>query len=228
MARKNRTSSRLGQIKAAYTMTRRSDPKIGLILAGVVLAGVLVFGLIGLFIHQLAFMLFLGLLSGITAATYVFGRRAEGAAYRQIEGQPGAAAAVLDTLRKGWTVTPAVAVTRQQDVVHRVVGRAGVVLIGEGTSASRVGQLLASERKKTSRVVPDIPVHEVVAGNGGGGEVPLRKLTRHIMKLPGTLAKADVAEVERRLKAVGSMSMPMPKGPLPKGARMPKMPRGMR
>ncbi len=226
MARKNRTS-RLGQVRAAYTMTRQSDPKIGLILAGVVLASLVVFAAVGLLIHQLLFMIFLGLLSGVTAATYVFGRRAEGAAYRQIEGQPGAAAAVLDTLRKGWTVTPAVAVTRQQDVVHRAVGRAGVVLIGEGTSTSRVAQLLASERKKTSRVVPDIPVHEVVAGNGSG-EVPLRRLTRHVMKLPGTLAKADVAEVERRLKAVGSMSMPMPKGPIPKGAKMPRMPRGMR
>ena len=226
MARKDR-SSRLGQIRAAYSMTRQSDPRIGLVLLGVVLASVVVFALVGLLIHQLPFMIFLGVLSGITAATFVFGRRAEGAAYRQIEGQPGAAAAVLDTLRKGWTVTPAVAVSRQQDVVHRVVGRAGVVLVGEGSSGSRVGQLLASERKKTSRVVPDIPVHEVIAGNGTG-EVSLRRLNRHVMKFPGTLAKTDVTEVNRRLKAVGSMSLPMPKGPIPKGAKVPRMPRGMR
>ena len=39
---------------------------------------------------------------GLVAATFIFGRRAERAAYAQIEGQPGAAAAALGSLRSGW------------------------------------------------------------------------------------------------------------------------------
>jgi hypothetical protein len=224
MARGNRTQ-RVAQIRAAYQMTRKADPKVGWILLGCLLGTFAVFLVVGLLIHQAIFLGVLGVLTGIMVATFVFGRRAEGAAYSQVEGQPGAAAAVLDTLRRGWTVTPAVAVNRQQDLVHRAVGRPGVVLVGEGSSRSRVTQLLANERKKMSRVVPDVPVHEVLAGNGEG-EVPLRRLTRHVMKLPATLGKADVAEVNKRLKAVGSLNLPMPKGPMPKGMRMPKMPKG--
>ena len=82
----------------------------------------------------------------------VFGRRAERAAYAQVEGQPGAAAAALGVLRRGWNVQQAVAVTKNQDLVHRVVGRPGVILVGEGNPA-RVRHLLGVEKKKHARVV---------------------------------------------------------------------------
>jgi hypothetical protein len=161
---------------------------------------------------------------GFLAATIVFGRRAERAAFRQVEGQPGAAAAALNMLRRGWTVTPAVAVTRNQDVVHRAVGRPGVVLIGEG-SPSRVGNLLATEKRKVARFVPDVPIYDVQAGNEAG-QIPLRKLNGHLMKLPRNLKTYQVAEVNRRLKALGTTNLPIPKGPMPRNARMPKGPRG--
>jgi hypothetical protein len=121
-------------------------------------------------------------------------------------------------------VTPGVAVSRNQDVVHRAVGRAGVVLVAEG-APSRVGQLLASERKKVSRFVPDVPVYELQAGNEEG-QLPLRKLNAKVMKLPRNLSKHQVAEVNRRLKALGAMNLPIPKGPLPKGLKVPRGPRG--
>ncbi|MGN6521813.1 MAG: DUF4191 domain-containing protein [Actinomycetes bacterium] len=221
--------SRVAQIRSAYRMTKQGDPQIGLILAGVFFGTLVVFLLIGLLIGHVWYLGVLGLLAGIALTTIVFGRRAERSAYSSVEGQPGAAAAVLQTLRRGWTVTPAVAVNRQQDLVHRAVGRPGVVLVGEGSSPSRVTQLLANERKRLARVVPDVPVHELQAGNGEG-QVPLRKLTRHVMKLKGgPLAKADIAEVNKRLRAMGTPAQQMmPRGPLPKGARMPKMPRGTR
>ena len=47
----------------------------------------------------------------------VFGRRAQSAAITQIEGKPGAAAAALGMLRRGWKTEPAIAFTKQQDVV---------------------------------------------------------------------------------------------------------------
>ena len=102
--------------------------------------------------------------SGVLAALIVFGRRAERAAYAQLEGQPGAAAAALGVLKRGWKVQNAVAVTKNQDLVHRVVGRPGVILVGEGNEA-RVRHLLGVEKKKHARVVGETPIYDIVVGD---------------------------------------------------------------
>ncbi|MDQ1586409.1 MAG: hypothetical protein QOH80_1774 [Actinomycetota bacterium] len=222
-APKPKKQSRTGQIRSAYKMTRKVDPLVGWITLA---AGFLVFAVmlaIGFLVNQPIFFGLIGLMLGFLAATIVFGKRAEKAAFAQVEGQPGAAAAALNMLRRGWTVTPGVAATRNQDVVHRAVGRPGVVLVGEG-SPTRVANLLATERKKVTRFVPDVPVYEVQAGNMDG-QVPLRRLNSKLMKMPRNLKNDQVAEVNRRLKALGTMNLPIPKGPMPKGMKMPKGPR---
>jgi hypothetical protein len=150
---------------------------------------------------------------------FIFTRIAGAAAYVSIEGQIGAGASVLMAIRKGWTTTPAVAVTRNQDMVHRSVGRAGVVLTGEGTQAVRM--MISDERKKVNRLVPGVPVFEVIVGDENG-QVPLRKLQKHLAKLPKKISAHQMREVRARLKAVGGLSMPIPKGPMPKGMRVPK------
>ena len=212
--------SRIGQIRGAYTMTRKADPKVGPITFGAMaLVFVAVLG-IGFAVGHPIYLAFIGLMLAILAGAIIFGRRAEKAAFSQVDGQPGAAAAALNMLRKGWTVTPAVAVTKQQDIVHRAVGPAGVVLVGEGVP-SRVANLIATERKKVTRFVPDVPVYDVQAGNNEG-QIPLRKLNAHVMKLPRNLKSPQVIEVNRRLKALGTMNLPIPKGPMPKGTRMPR------
>jgi hypothetical protein len=230
MARKDSTAEtpakqgRFKQIGAAYSMTRKVDPMVGWVTLA---AGLLAFAVllaIGFLIGHPIYLGIVGLMAGILAATIVFGKRAEKAAFSQVDGQPGAAAAALNMLRKGWTVTPAVAVTRNQDIVHRVTGRPGVVLIGEG-SPSRLGNLIAQEKKKVARYVPDVPIYDLQAGNESG-QVPLRKLNSRLMKLPRNLKTDQVIEVNRRLKALGTMQLPIPKGPMPKNMRMPRGPRG--
>jgi hypothetical protein len=216
--------SRTAQIRAAYTMTRKVDPMVGWVTFATGFLVLAVTLAIGFLIGHPVYLGLIGLMLGFLAATIVFGRRAERAAFRQVEGQPGAAAAALNMLRRGWTVTPAVAVTRNQDVVHRAVGRPGVVLVGEG-SPSRVGTLLATEKRKVARFVPDVPIYDVQAGSEAG-QIPLRKLNGHLMKLPRNLKTYQVAEVNRRLKALGTTNLPIPKGPMPRNARMPKGPRG--
>jgi hypothetical protein len=214
---------RTAQIRAAYRMTRKVDPLVGWVTFA---AGFLAFAVavaIGLLLGHPIYAGFIGLMLAVLAATIVFGKRAEKAAFSQVDGQPGAAAAALNMLRKGWTVTPAVAVTKNQDIVHRAVGRPGVVLIGEGQPA-RVGNLLANEKRKVTRFVPEVPVYDIQAGNYDG-QIPLRKLNKHLMKLPRNLKNPQIIEVNRRLKALGTMSLPIPKGPMPKGMRMPKGPR---
>jgi hypothetical protein len=222
-------TGRIAQIRQTYQLTKRSDPRIGLILLGVFLVSLLVVLGLGLLFGARGLGLIVwglfGLTLGLLAATIIFGRRAEKAAYAQIEGQTGAAAAVLQTLRKGWYVTPMIGVTKNQDVVHRVIGTCGVVLVSEGPD-NRVANLLAVKKKETARWVPDIPIHEIECGDDLG-QVPLGKLNRAVMKLPRTLRAAEVTEVRRRLDAMAQSQnpLPIPKGPLPKNAKVPRNPR---
>ncbi len=215
-------TSRLKQILSAYQLTKKSDPKVGLVLAGIFLGILAVFVLVGLLTGHLLILLPLGVAIAFLVVTIVFGRKVEKAAYSQIEGQAGAAASALQTLRRGWTVTPAVAVTKNADIVHRVVGRPGIVLVGEG-QPSRVKNLLTAEAKKHTRVAGGAPVTQLIAGQGEG-EIDIRKLTKHVMKLPATLQPSEITDLLQRLKALDAVrpQVPMPKGPVPnslKGAR---------
>ncbi|GJF34638.1 membrane protein [Kitasatospora sp. NE20-6] len=224
MARETSESSgRLKQIRTAYTMTKKVDTKIGLIIAGVGLITFGVFLAIGFAVDHPVYLGILGFVVAVLAMAVVFGRRAERAAFGQMEGQPGAVAAVLDNIRRGWnTNTTPVAVTRNQDAVYRAVGRPGIALIGEG-NPNRVRPLLAAEKKKMARVVGDVPVHDIMVGNGEG-EVPLKKLQVTLMRLPRSITPAQVTQTNDRLRALGDLlsKAPIPKGPMPKGARMPK------
>ncbi|WP_407990633.1 DUF4191 domain-containing protein [Kitasatospora sp. CMC57] len=224
MARqKSDTPGRLSQIRQAYTMTKKVDTKIGLIIAAVGLITFGVFLAIGFVLDHPVYLGILGFIVAFLAMAIVFGRRAEKAAFGQMEGQPGAVAAVLNNIRRGWNANPTpVAVTRNQDAVYRAIGRPGIALIGEG-NPNRVRGLLAAEKKKMARVVGDVPVHDIVVGNGEG-EVPLKKLQVHLMRLPRAITPGQVTETNDRLRALGDLlsKAPIPKGPMPKGARMPK------
>ncbi|MFD9215908.1 DUF4191 domain-containing protein [Streptomyces sp. NPDC087659] len=227
MARKDQAENsanpgRLKQIALTYKMTRRVDSKVGLVVAGV---GIVTFGVflaIGFLIDHPIYLGILGFLLAFLAMAIVFGRRAERAAFGQMEGQPGAAAAVLQNVGRGWTTTPAVAMNRNQDVVHRAVGRAGIVLVAEG-NPNRVKTLLAAEKKRMARVAVDAPVHDIVVGNDEG-QVPLKKLRTTMTKLPRVLTGPQVTQTNDRLRAMGDLmsNMPLPKGPMPKGMRMPR------
>ncbi|WP_336318323.1 DUF4191 domain-containing protein [Streptomyces lavendofoliae] len=230
MARKAKSDSgdaaanpgRLKQIALTYKMTRKADPKVGLVVAGV---GIVVFGVllaIGFLIGHPVYLGILGFLLAFLAMAIVFGRRAERAAFGQMEGQPGAAAAVLQNVGRGWTTTPAVTMNRNQDVVHRAVGKAGIVLVAEG-NPNRLKTLLAAEKRKMARIVVDVPVHDIIVGNGEG-QVPLKKVRTTMLKLPRVLSGAQVTAANDRLRAMGDLmsNMPLPKGPMPKGMRMPR------
>jgi hypothetical protein len=218
MARKETTESnagRLAQIAQTYKMTRQADSAIGLVIAAV---GIVTFGVIlalGFLIGHPIYAAVLGVLLATLAVAVVFGRRAERAAFGQLEGKPGAAAAVLQNVGRGWTTTPAVAMNKSQDVVHRAVGKAGVVLIGEG-NPNRVKTLLAAERRKVNRVVFDVPVHDYIIGTGEG-ELPLKKVRATLLRLPRALSGPKTTEVNDRLRALGDLmsNMPIPKGPVP-------------
>ena len=212
--------SRRQQFVATYRMAKQSDPHLGLWLLGTFVVGAAIgfalfwflpgAGPIGLLIAVVG-----GLLTGLLLTLVVFGRRAQKSAYRQMEGRPGAAGQALGMLRRGWKTDPMIAFNKQQDVVHRVVGPPGIVLVGEG-NPNRLRGLLTNERRKHERVAADIPIHEVVCGNGEG-EVPLPRLVKHVTKLGKNVKPADLTDVLNRLKALDASrsNIPMPKGPVP-------------
>ena len=224
-------TSRRAQITQTYQMAKRSDPRLGWIILGTfVLGSVLGFGLMWLLpgdgVLSLVISIVAALMIGLLLALLVFGRRAQQAAYTQMEGQPAAAAGALQMLRRGWKVDPVVGFTKQQDVVHRVVGPPGIVLVGEGSSQARVKQLLVNERKKHERVAYGVPIHEIVAGRGEG-ESPLPKLVKHVQKHGRAVKPAEMTDILQRLKALDAQrgKLPLPKGPIPtsmKGMRSQK------
>ena len=209
----------LAVLKDAFGLVRREKP-IALVWCGVTFVVLLVGGYFGG--KGLGHPLYFGILSiplAILGAFFTFTRFANTAAFASIAGQTGAGASVLMSIRKGFTTTPAVNVNRNQDMVHRTVGRSGIILVGEGSPAVR--QLVQDEKKKIERFVPGVPVLEVYVGEYEGA-VKLRKLQKTIKKFPNKLSKAQLREVRNRLKGVGGMNMPIPKGPMPKGVKLPK------
>jgi hypothetical protein len=213
---------RIQQIKMAAGMVRRSNPWALPIVALSAVGVIAVFVIVGLLTGLIALLAPIGVLGGLMAAMIIFGRFAQRAQYAAIEGQPGAAAAILQSMRGGWTVTPAVTANRNMDVVHRAVGKPGVVLVGEG-SPGRLPSLLAAEKKRISRVAYDVPIYDMQVGNEDG-QVPIRRLQRKLMRLPRNLKGQAVAELNFRLKALPG-NLQAPKGPMPKTGRMPRPPR---
>jgi Domain of unknown function (DUF4191) len=214
-------TSRRAQITQTYQMAKRSDPRLGLWVLGTGLVAALVgFGLFWLVTGRggwlsIGLSVVGGLMLGVLGALIVFSRRAQRAVYGQMEGQVGAAAGALGLLKRGWHVDQAIAFTKQQDVVHRVVGPPGIVLVGEG-NPGRVKTLLTSERRRHQRVATDAPVTEIVVG-GEEGQVPLSKLSRHVQKMKRQVKPAEITDILARLKAIDAQrgTVPMPKGPMP-------------
>jgi hypothetical protein len=215
-------AGRIKQILMVGKLVNQQNKRALPIVFGAAVLLIVVCVLIGLLTGLTALLAPLGVLLGAIAAMILFGRFAQQAQYSAIDGQMGAAAAVMQSMPGDWNVTPAVAGNRTMDVVHRAVGRGGVVLVGEGVP-TRVAALLASERKKTERVAHGVPVHEFQVGSGEG-QIPVSKLQRKITTLPRVLKPTAVSDLNYRLRAL-QPSMQMPKGPLPKGARQPRMPK---
>ena len=206
--------ARAKQIRTAFSMTRKNDPKLVPIMLAAFLAP---FGLLlalGFVLGHPIYLGFIGFMIALVVMVAIFGRRVQKTAYSQVEGQIGAAAAVLQNMRGDWRVTPAVGFTREQDLVHRVLGRPGIVLVGEG-NPNRLRKLVVDEKKKLARWIPaETPVYDVVVGDGEG-QVGLRELERHFVKLPRNIKPVVVNDLDRKLKAMPAAQMPIPKGPMP-------------
>ena len=225
---KGQRFERSKQIIAAYKITQQRDRTLPLWMTlgffGAFAPALLLVTLVGI-------PIFIGIptavLFGVLGLMIIFARRAQKAQFRWVEGQPGAAFWVLQNMRGDWRVTQGVQVNAQLDAVHRVLGRPGVVLVGEG-QPHRVRGLMAQEKKRVARIAGDTPIYDVLVGDGDG-EVPIRRLNTHLVKLPRNLSQAQVNVMEKRLAALGgTKAPPLPKGPMPTRARMAGLERTLR
>lgn len=220
--RKAASRQRRAQLWQAFNMQRKEDKRLLPYMIG---AFVLIVGIsVGVAVWSGGFALYtmipLGVLLGVLVAFIIFGRRAQRSVYKKAEGQTGAAAWALENLRGKWRVTPGVAATGHFDAVHRVIGRPGVIFVAEG-STTRVKPLLAQEKKRTARLIGEVPIYDIIVGNGDG-EVPLAKLERHLTRLPANITVKQMDTLESRLAALSSRTGAgtLPKGPMPGNAKM--------
>ena len=177
--------NQIKQIIQTFNVTRQHDPSV---VPAVALGagGALVLCLVlGFVLGPLLLWIPLALFAMIATALIILGRKAQSASLAAIEGQAGAAAAVLQSMRGAWEITPAVAFNRREDMIHLAVGPPGVVLVAEGTSPARVKQLMAKERRRFD----------------------------HMAKLPRAIKPKEVGPLNRKLSALKASAPPMPKGP---------------
>ncbi len=209
-----------GQVKQvieAYKATARLDSRLNLYLILGALGGFAVSAILGIATKTPIWLwILLGIMMALTTAMLILTSRTKKAMFTRYEGQPGSAEVAMQQLnKKKYTYDPVITMNRQLDMVHRVVGRCGVVLIGEG-QPGRLKPLLASEAKKHEQVAYGTTVTTLVMGDGAN-QVKLTELQKTIQKLPKTMETHQVAEVRQRIKALDAVrpKAPLPKGPMP-------------
>lgn len=158
----------------------------------------------------------IGIMLAMLAGLVVLNLRSNAAMMNVAEGQPGAAAQIVENMRGDWRVRAAASSTTQFDMVHVVIGRPGVILLGEG-QPQRVRTLIGQEKRRLSKVIGNAPLYDYLIGQGEN-ELSIRKLRTTVMKLPRNLTGKDVNALDKRLGAL--MARPqMPKGAIPKNMR---------
>lgn len=221
---------RIAQFRQVFTMTRKHDPSaIWLMILAFVVVLLVAIG-IGIWIDQVIYLSIIGIPLAFLAAIFILSRRAEKAAFSQIEGQPGATSAVLGSLRRGWYFDqePVAAEAggkmrgmrdmHNAAMVFRAVGRPGVVLISEGPKVAAT-RLALAEKRKTSRVIgKDIPVHIINVGKADD-QVALSKLLKKLRSYDKSITKDEALAVQRRLRALGPTKAAVPAGVDPNRAR---------
>ncbi|HVK44704.1 MAG TPA: DUF4191 domain-containing protein [Micropruina sp.] len=207
---------RVRQIIEAYKRTNEIDPQLKWWTVLAVGVPILLSVGLGLWLQPWWLWLITGVMLALVAVLYVLTWRVKKANFTRYEGQAGSAEVAFQLLnKKKWTYELGIAATRQMDVVHRVIGAPGIVLVGEG-NPSRTRALLATEAKKHEQVAYGMAVTTLLVGKGQG-QIPLENLQKHLEKLPKAMQPHQLTEVKQRLRALDAMrpKMPVPRGPMP-------------
>jgi F0F1-type ATP synthase assembly protein I len=223
-AKRAKSKQTRSQIWQAFNLQRKRDNKLIPLMLLAVLGMGLLFFLIGLLFGGQWFMLFIGLLLGVVVAMIIFSRRLEKSMYDEVGNTPGAAGWTLENMRNtmgiAWITKTGVQANTHMDTVHRVVGNPGVVLVGEG-EPGRLKKLVEKEHKRVDRLLAGVPIYEVYVGDGEG-QVPVRDVQKHLLKLPKNYKKDEVYNINAKLEAMDARQGQMtglPGGPVPRQAQ---------
>ncbi|MBC2681194.1 DUF4191 domain-containing protein [Corynebacterium anserum] len=232
-AKREQNKQTRAQMWQAFQLQRKRDKKLVPYMVLAFLVPVVLFLLLSTVWGWWWINLIAGIIFGVMLALFVFTRRLQAGVYDQIEGEAGAAAWALTNMRDGvgmkWITETGVASNTHMDAVHRVVGTPGIILVGEG-KPHRLKPMMTQERRKLSRILGNTPIYDVIVGDGEG-EVPIKKLQNHLMRLPRNIKKNEVDALNNRVASISRLNNPMnavPKGPLPKGGQMAGMNRRAR
>lgn len=218
------------QLRTLYTFTHKAFRWLPWLLVGIFVLSVGAGVAIGLLVPPVVWWSVVlwtvtGIMLGILISLMTMTRLSTKAMYRQIDGMPGAAGHVLSTsLGRNWTASdmPVGVNPKTQEAVYRVIGRGGVVIVGEG-ARGRLTRLVNEERAKVQRVASGVPVTVLYVGHGDD-EVPIAKLASTIKALPKKIDRATQAAVIKRVESVSQSlaSLPIPKGIDPTRVRAPR------
>ncbi|WP_433049869.1 DUF4191 domain-containing protein [Dactylosporangium sp. CS-033363] len=210
--------TRLKQIGMVFSFTAKRDKLFVPLVVAVVLVPLIAVG-VAIALGVSWIWAPLGVLLALLGTVIVLNLRSQKAMMKEAEGQPGAAASIIENMRGDWRVSPAIASTTQFDMVHLVIGRPGVILLGEGNT-SRVKGLIAQERRRLVKVIGNAELRDYIVGNEEG-QIPLPKIRNLLIRLPRTITAKDVNSLDKRLKALSARPQ-MPRGALPKNMKPPK------
>lgn len=214
-----KSSGMFAQFGEQIRFLKGVDPKAVPLAIFIGVAAFVIITVLGVFISAGAFLgiviwIVLGIVTGYLSALLTLTRRANTAIFTKYANEPGRISLTVGTLTrrvyKG-TNQPVAVNARTRDMVFRIVGPAGVVLLGEGIKNS-TQQLLEDERRKVQRVASGVTVHTFFSSEDGQG-VPLATLHKKVTKLKRTLTKNEIRAVQNRLAAMDSRGgLPIPKG----------------
>jgi hypothetical protein len=225
----NKTPGMFAQFGDQIRFLKGVDPKAVPFAIAIGIASFVLITVLGVFISAGAFLgiviwAVLGIVTGYLSALLTLTRRANTAIFTKYANEPGRISLTVGTLTrrvyKG-TNQPVAVNARTKDLVFRIVGPAGVVLLGEGAKNS-TQQLLEDERRKVQRVASGVSVHTFFSSEDGQG-VPLAILHKKVSKLKRTLTKNEIRAVQNRLAAMDARGgLPIPKGVDPNKIRASK------
>lgn len=213
---KDKAPGRFSQILEIWKLTAKTDKTaLPVAIAGGLgaIALALVLGFIGggstagLIIWSV-----LGLVAGAVTFSALLSRRAERVAFARIEGQPGAVGAILGTvLKRGWSGSeePVAVNAKSQDLLYRLSGRGGIVIIAEGHRSS-VSRLVEEEKRRLSKIAAGVPTTVLWVCNDEHS-VKLRQIGPTIFKLKRVVKSAELGEINKRLSTM-KLNVPVPKG----------------
>jgi hypothetical protein len=214
-----KSSGMFAQFGEQIRFLKGVDPKAVPLAIFIGVTAFVIITVLGVFISAGAFLgiviwVVLGIVTGYLSALLTLTRRANTAIFTKYANEPGRISLTVGTLTrrvyKG-TNQPVAVNARTRDMVFRIVGPAGVVLLGEGIKNS-TQQLLEDERRKVQRVASGVTVHTFFSSEDGQG-VPLATLHKKVTKLKRTLTKNEIRAVQNRLSAMDSRGgLPIPKG----------------